>query len=130
MGGFKDLKGYQMAYALAMKIFHSSQTFPIEERFALQSQIRRSARSVAANMAEAYRKRQYPAFFQNKLSDCDAENSESQVWIDFARDCGYWSLELASEFELQSLELGKMIKYMMDNPEKFGSSKLWIETLQ
>lgn len=84
--GFRDLKVYQRAYALAMKIFEQSKTFPQEERYSLTSQIRRSSRSVAANIAEGYRKRQYPSMFVSKLADSDAEATETLVWLDFARD--------------------------------------------
>lgn len=123
MAGVKDLMAYQKAYKLAMDIFWASNEFPSIEKFALTSQIRRSSRSVAANLAEAYRKRQYPAYFLNKLSDCDAENSETQVWIDFAQDCKYWSDEHARTLKGQSLEVGKLLSYMITNPEKFGLRK-------
>src|SRR5712692_1975557 len=89
--GQRDLKVYQLAYKLAMEIFSETKTFPHDERFSLTSQIRRSSRSVAANIAEGYRKRQYPNMFASKLADSDAEATETQVWLDFARDCGYLS---------------------------------------
>ena len=87
-GGFRDLRVYQFAYGLAMRIFNETKTFPQDERYSMTSQIRRSSRSVAANLAEGYRERQYPAMFVSKLADCDAEAVETQVWLDFARDCG------------------------------------------
>ena len=88
MAGHRDLKAYQIAYRLAMAIFHASKSFPKEERYALIDQIRRSSRSVVANSAEGYRKRQYPKMFLSKLADADGEATETQVWLDFAHDCG------------------------------------------
>src|SRR5947207_8906841 len=87
--GHRDLKVYQLAYKLAMEIFSESKSFPENERYSLTSQIRRSSRSVAANISEGFRKRQYPNMFVSKLADSDAEAAETQVWLDFARDCGY-----------------------------------------
>ncbi len=91
--GHRDLKVYQLAYKLAMEIFHLSKKFPREEIYSLTDQIRRSSRSVAANIAEGFRKRRYPNHFVRKLTDCDAEATETQVWIDFAFACGYLSRE-------------------------------------
>jgi four helix bundle protein len=75
--GYRDLKAYQFAFKLAMEIFKRSKGFPEEERYSLTSQIRRSSRSVAANIAEGYRKRQYPSMFLSKIADCDAEAAET-----------------------------------------------------
>ena len=91
--GHKDLKVYQLVDKLAMDVFHLSRTFPREEVYSLTDQIRRSSRSVAANIAEGFRKRRYPSMLVSKLADCDAEATETQVWIDFALDCGYLSIE-------------------------------------
>ncbi|HEY6309020.1 MAG TPA: four helix bundle protein [Candidatus Angelobacter sp.] len=71
-----------------MQVFNVSKSFPSDEKFSLISQIRRSSRSVAANLAEGFRKRQYPNMLVSKFADCDAEATETQVWLDFARDCG------------------------------------------
>ena len=87
--GHRGLKVYQLAYRLAMEIFEETKKFPKEERFSLTDQIRRSSRSVAANIAEGYRKRRYQAMFVSRVADADAEATETQVWLDFARDCGY-----------------------------------------
>src|SRR5437588_7225010 len=91
--GHRDLKVYQLAYDLAMEIFHLSKKFPREEIYSLTDQIRRSSQSVAANIAEGFRKRRYPNHFVSKLTDYDAEATETQVWIDFAFDCGHLSRE-------------------------------------
>ena len=89
---FKNLLAYQKGFELAMDIFEISKSFPKEETFALTDQIRRSSRSTCANIAEAYRKRNYPKHFISKLSDSDSENSETQVWLDFSESCKYLSL--------------------------------------
>ena len=120
--GFRDLSVYQLAYKLAMQIFNETKTFPNDERYSITSQIRRSSRSVAANLAEGYRKRHYPNMFASKLADCDAEATETQVWLDFARDCGYLSQERHKEVAAGYDELGRMLSGMIANPEKFTST--------
>lgn len=86
---FQDLLGYKKSFSLAMHIFEISKDFPKEEKYALTDQIRRSSRSVCANMAEGYRKRSYPKHFYSKLTDSDVENAETTVWLSFAFHCGY-----------------------------------------
>ena len=120
--GHRDLKVYQAAYKLAMEIFKESKSFPLDERFSLTSQIRRSSRSVAANIAEGYRKRQYPNMFASKLADSDAEATETQVWLDFAQDCGYLSTERHKQLVQGYEEVGKMLNAMIAHPEKFMPS--------
>lgn len=120
--GHRDLKVYQLAYTLAMHIFEESKTFPKEERYSLTSQIRRSSRSVAANIAEGFRKRQYPNMFVSKLADSDAEATETQVWLDFARDCGYLSTEHHNELMARYEEVGRMLSAMIEYPERFAPS--------
>ena len=88
---FKDLLVYQKTFELAMEIYHVSKSFPVEEKYSLTDQIRRASRSVCSNLAESYRKRQYEAHFVSKVSDADMENSETQVWLDFAFECKYIS---------------------------------------
>lgn len=85
----KELVVYCKAYELAMRIFQLSKSFPPEERYALTGQIRRSSRSVCMNLREAWAKRRYPLHFASKLTDCDGENSETDTWLDFAKDCFY-----------------------------------------
>jgi len=117
--GHRDLKVYQLAYKLAMEIFNASKLFPREEKYSLTDQIRRSSRSIAANVAEGFRKRQYPKMFVSKLADADGEATETQVWLDFARDCEYLPpgrhIVLVKGYE----EVGKMLGTMMSMPEKF-----------
>ena len=86
---FKRLVAYQKSVELAMNIFKLSIEFPKEETYSLTDQIRRSSRSVSAQIAEAYRKRRYPKHFISKLSDADAENAETQVWLEYALRCNY-----------------------------------------
>jgi four helix bundle protein len=93
----EDLAVYQMAFDVAMKIFELSKKFPVEERYSLTDQIRRSSRSVCANLAEAWRKRRYEAAFIAKLNDCEAEAAETQVWIKFVVKCQYLDLEQGRE---------------------------------
>jgi len=103
-----------------MDIFRRSKTFPEEERYSLTSQIRRSSRSVAANIAEGYRKRQYPAMFCSKLADADAEATETAAWLDFAKDCGHLAPEAHRQFTAAYDEIGRMLHVMIADPEKFA----------
>ena len=120
--GHNDLKVYQLAYKLAMQIFQHSKSFPQEERYSLTDQIRRSSRSVCANIAEGFRKRRYPGMFVSKLADADAEATETQVWVDVARDCGYLPEERHREFIAGYEEIGRMLGSMIAHPEKFKLS--------
>jgi four helix bundle protein len=120
---FKDLLAFKKGFLLAMKIFEASKSFPSEEKYSLIDQIRRSSRSTCANIGEGYRKRRYPAHFISKLSDADMENTETQVWIEFSFSCGYISESTKIEWDQDSIEIGKLIGYMMAYPEKFGSKK-------
>jgi len=119
-GNFKNLKVYEKAFALAMDIFNLSKTFPKEETYSLTDQIRRSSRSVCSNIAESYRKRQYYAHFLSKISDADMENSETQVWLDFAFACDYIGDDLHSELFKNSEEVGRLLFHMMKYPQKYG----------
>src|SRR5438874_4516872 len=109
----KELNVYKKAYALAMELFELSKCFPVEERFALTSQIRRSSRSICLNLREAWAKRRYEAHFISKLTDCDGENGETDSSLDFARDCGYISAETHRQLVSISAEIGKMLSGMI-----------------
>lgn len=117
---FQDLLGYQKSFSLAMRIFEVTKSFPKEEIYSLTDQIRRSSRSVPANIAEAYRKRVYPKNFHSKLTDSDAENSETQVWLEFSFKCDYINETVYNDLLNESIEVGKLINYMILNPQKFG----------
>src|SRR5215469_10375217 len=92
----RDLEVYRKAFDAAMTIFHLSKSFPKEETYSLTDQIRRSSRSVCANLAEAWRKRRYEAAFTCKLSDAETEAAETQTWLEFAVKCGYMDRDAAA----------------------------------
>ncbi|RRO17166.1 four helix bundle protein [Flavobacteriaceae bacterium 14752] len=118
--GFKKLLAYKKAFELSMIIFEISKSFPKSETYSLTDQIRRCSRSVCSNMAEAYRKRRYPKHFTSKLTDSDAENSETSVWIEFALECQYISKDIYNDLDKRNIEVGKLINNMIKNPTKFG----------
>ena len=118
--GFRDLKVYQLAYQLAMEISRESKAFPPEEKYSLTDQIRRSSRSVASNIAEGYRKKRYAKMFVSKMADADGEATETQVWLDFARDCGYLSTQRQAQLTKGYEEVGRMLGSMIMKPERFG----------
>jgi four helix bundle protein len=110
-----DLDVYQMAFDLAMRIFEESNSFPKEERYSLTDQVRRSSRSVCANLAEAWRKRRYQASFISKLSDAEAEAAETQVWLEFAIRCNYVNVHVGEEISISYDNiLGKIVKLIND----------------
>ena len=117
---FRDLTVYQKSFEQARIIFEITQKFPKEEKYSLTDQIRRSSRSVCANFSEAYRKRIYYNHFLLKITDCLGENSETLVWLDFSLSCGYIDKDLYSKLFLLNNEVGKMLSYIFNNPEKFG----------
>ena len=115
----KDLTVYQKAFANSMTIFEESKTFPVEERYALTSQIRRSSRSVCLNLREAWAKRRYELHFISKLTDCDGENGETDSSLDFALACGYISKQVHQELSAANNEIARMLSSMIRSPEKF-----------
>jgi four helix bundle protein len=117
---YQDLLAYKKGFEVAMNIFETSKSFPKDETYSLTDQVRRSSRSVCANIAETYRKRDYPKHFHSKLTDCDAENSETQTWLEFAFACNYISNETFQHLTEKNNEVGKLINYMTLNPSKFG----------
>lgn len=116
---FKTLLAYKKGFGLAMDIFHLTKQFPKSEQFALTSQIIRSSRAVCSAIAEAYRKRQYVKHFRSKLSDADSENSETQLWLEFALACAYIDIAKKEELDKTSKEIGKLIHFMINHPDKF-----------
>jgi four helix bundle protein len=111
-----DLEVYQRAFAAAMKVFESSKQFPAEERYSLTDQIRRSSRSVCSNLAEAWRKRRYEAAFISKLNDSEGEAAETQVWLQFATECGCLNRDTARIlYREYDAILGMLVK-MITNP--------------
>lgn len=116
---FRDLKVYQKAFSLQQEIFQISKGFPKEEWHSLTNQIRRSSRSIGANLAEAWHKRRYIAHFVSKLSDSDGEQAETQHWLDTALACKYIAEEVHANLMNQCKEIGRMLGKMMANPEPF-----------
>jgi four helix bundle protein len=118
--GYERLMAYQKAYKLANELFVLSKSFPEEEKYSLTDQVRRSSRSVCTNIGEGYRKRRYPKHFVSKLTDADGEMTETQIWINFAFECKYISLKKHEELSDQAMQAGRLIGFMIDNPQKFG----------
>jgi four helix bundle protein len=113
----RELRVFQMGFEASMKIFENSKKWPSEEKYSLTDQIRRSSRSVCANIAEAWRKRRYVAQFVNKLSDSDAEAAETQVWLDFAVACEYMDRKTYDELYQVYEQVARGLVKMMANPE-------------
>jgi four helix bundle protein len=112
----RDLEVYQMSFQSAMELFKISQHFPKEETYSLTDQIRRSSRSVCANLAEAWRKRRYSAAFISKLSDSETEAAETQVWLEFAVRCGYIATENGRQMYKSYDSIIGMLVSMINNP--------------
>lgn len=119
MGDYRDLAGYQKAFTLAMDIFTLAKKFPPEEKYSLTDQLRRSSRSVCANIAEAYKRRRYKNYFVYRLSDAQAENAETQVWLEFALACDYLVKHEYEQLSEKNDETARLIFYMINNPLKF-----------
>ena len=119
--GYRDLIVFQKSYKAALEIYEISKSFPSEERYSLIDQIRRSSRSIPANLAEGWRKRNYPKMFVSKLIDCSGETSETVVWLDFSKDLKYLSEEKDLYFLEIYEEISKMLTSMIKAPEKFSS---------
>lgn len=116
---FEDLRVYQQAFEAAMRLYSHSRAWPREERYALTNQVRRSSRSVCANVAEAWRKRRYPRHFVSKLTDADAEAAETRVWIRFAHRCGYLNADEAMTLDAEYDRLSAGLVRMMRHPEQW-----------
>jgi four helix bundle protein len=117
--GFKDLIVYQKAFDLSIKIFHATRSFPKEELYSLTDQIRRSSRSVGANLAEAWPKRRYVKSFVAKLIDSQAEACETTHWLDESAALQYITADKHQELTELTLEIQRMLESMINNPEKF-----------
>lgn len=115
----KELKVYIQAYEIAMEIYELSKQWPPEEKYSLTDQIRRSSRSVCSNIRESWAKRKYEAYFISKLTDADGENSETDTWLDFAKDCGYLLKDDYARLCGKCRDVGKMLGSMLNNPIPF-----------
>lgn len=116
---FRDLKVYQKAFVLQQEVFELTKSFPREELYSLTDQLRRSSRSIGANISEAWQRRRYVANFVSKLTDSDSEQAETQHWIDTAYSCRYMSEEVHIDLLEKCREIGKMLGSMMAKPENF-----------
>jgi four helix bundle protein len=116
---FRDLLVYQKARQLAQDIFGLTKTFPKEETYSLTDQIRRSSRSVGAQIAEAWAKRRYEKHFISKLTDADGEQQETQHWIDTAEGCGYWGKATSHRLRQQCEEIGRLLGGMLAKADTF-----------
>jgi four helix bundle protein len=116
----KELIVYNMAFDAAMEIFKMTKNFPNEEKYSLTDQVRRSSRSVSANIGEAFRKRKYPKSFVSKLSDSEAEAAETQVWLDFSLKCEYINKDMYEKLyqEYENI-IGKLVNMSLQ-PEKWS----------
>ncbi len=119
IASFRDLKVYQQAFVLQQAVFLISKGFPAEERYSLTDQIRRSSRSVGANIAESWQKRRYPAHFVSKLTDADGELAETEHWIQTALVCGYITSEKHKELIDHCFQIGAMLGKILAVPETF-----------
>lgn len=119
VNSFRDLIVYRKARELSLLIFQASEHFPKKEDYSLTDQIRRSSRSVGAQIAEAWAKRQYEKHFLSKLTDADGEQQETQHWIETARDCKYISQEEAQQLLEKCTEIGRLLGGMMAKAEQF-----------
>ena len=115
----RELDVYNMAFDAAMKIFEMSKTFPMEEKYSLTDQIRRSSRSVCSNIAEAYRKRRYEKSFISKLNDAEGEATEMQVWLEFSLRCKYINKEFVDNLYIDYDNIIGKLVVMINQPEKW-----------
>ncbi len=117
--GFQELELYQESFRFQQEIFRMSKQLPAEERFSLTDQIRRSSRSIGANIAESWAKRRYPAHFLSKLTDADGELQETCHWIRSAVACGYWSEHDAKKLADHASVVGRLLGSTINNYESF-----------
>lgn len=122
-GGYRDLEVYKAAFRFQQAAFQATKQFPKEETYSLTDQLRRSSRSVGANIAESWSKRRYPAHFASKLTDSDGELQESTHWIRTAFACSYLTKIVASELAAQVESIGKMLNKMISKHEQFCQIK-------
>ena len=119
INSFQDLRVYLEACALDLAIFNATKSFPREEMFSLTDQVRRSSRSVGANISEAWAKRRYPAHFVSKLTDADGELQETRHWIGRALAYGYLAADIFAGFDARCAHIGRMLGKMIQSPEDF-----------
>jgi four helix bundle protein len=116
---FWDLEVYKKQRVMSREVFRATKQFPMEERFSLTDQIRRSARSIGANIAEAWAKRRYPKHFVSKLTDADGEQLETIHWLIASRDADYLTLEESTSIRSKCEEIGRMLGSMIQKADTF-----------
>jgi len=116
---FQDLLAYQKARELSLAIFELSKEFPKEEMYSLTDQVRRSSRSIGAQIAEAWAKRRYERHFVSKLTDADGEQQETQHWLEMAVDCGYLTTAKAQPYLQKCKQIGRLLGGMMAKADLF-----------
>jgi four helix bundle protein len=116
---YKDLRVYQAAIDAAMQIFELTKRFPSDERYSMVDQMRRSSRSVCANIGEAWRKRRYPAHFVSKLSDCEGEAEETRVWLELAFKCGYIGKSDSDDLDKKYDNIIGQLVRMIERPDQW-----------
>ena len=121
--GYRDLKVYQLSYKLALEIHEITKRYPKEEKYSLTDQIRRSSRSVPANIAEAWKKRRYQKMFVAKIIDAAGEAAETEVWLDFSKDFGYLDKDKHCDLTDRYEEVNKMLNSIIDKADKFAPRK-------
>ncbi len=119
IGHFRELIVYKKAFSAAMRIYDLSKSFPVDEKYSLVDQIRRSSRSVCSNLAESWRKRKYELVFKNKITDSQQEASETQCWLEFSLACKYISKPVFDELDQEYEEILAMLNSMEMNSSKF-----------
>ena len=119
ISSYRDLRVFQNAFESAMIIFHLTKKFPPEEKYSMVDQVHRSSRSVCTNIAEAWRKRRYKKAFIAKLSDAESEACETQVWLQFAKQCGYLDSEICEDLETKYDHIMGQIVKMIHQPNKW-----------
>jgi four helix bundle protein len=116
---FREPEVYKYSREVSKEIFIISKTFPPEEKFSLTDQVRRSSRSLGAQISEAWGKRRYEKSFVSKLTDADYEQLETQHWIEISLECGYINSDTFHPLILKYESIGKMLYSMIDKSEKF-----------
>ena len=116
---YRDLEVYKLAKKLSKEIYKISKSFPKEEMYSLTDQIRRSSRSVGAQIAEAWAKRKYEKHFISKLTNADGEQQETQHWIETANDCDYLTAKQAKEYLASYSSIGRMLNSMINKSSQF-----------
>lgn len=119
VNSFKELEVYKLSRELSKEIFEVSKKFPIEERYSLTDQVRRSSRSIGAQIAESWGKRRYEKHFVSKITDADSEQFETQHWIEIALECKYIESKTKDLLAIKCESIGKMLQSMIDKSSSF-----------